>query len=667
MKNSNDKKNKIIKIILVVATLGFIVNSIFSLTNDMRDDVKISDNYTQIYTDINNNKVASVVMLEKKTGVREITVTPVSGAIYKLTGSIRDEKLINELVSKNIKTKVEEEPPPSWFSSFFYSWGPTVFFLAVWIFVMRKMMSGSAGGKGLFSFNKSKAQLIDPSKIEVGFKDVVGCDEAKREVQEFVEFFKNPELFQKLGGRIPRGLLLTGPAGTGKTLLVKVLAKESQVPFFHMSGSDFVEMFAGVGASRVRDMFETAKKVAPCVLFIDEIDAIGGKRNQGSFSGAGGDEREQTLNQLLVEMDGMGTHSNIIVVGATNRPEVLDPALLRPGRFDRQVVVSLPDVIGRESMLKTHIELNKVPIGIEVDLHRIARGTPGFSGAEIANLINEAAIFAGRRKGNFVEQVDLENAKDKIMMGPERPSLAMTEEDKRETAYHEAGHTVIAKTLKNSDPIYKVTIIPRGRALGLTQQLPDKDRFSYKKEYLLDRITILMGGRAAELVFCDTLTTGASNDIAVATSTVRSMIMEWGMSSLGPIGFASREQSHLGSSLQTNNLSETTMLEIDKEVSRIVNEEAEKAIQILKDNYSRVEAMTDALMEIETLDDWQVENIMNDLHYNDNAGMLVFKANSDKKIKDEKDRKDLRKIKINSKSVENNQNASLVVDIETKL
>ena len=641
MKNSNSKKDKIIKIGLVVAALGLVINSGISLVKGFNNEAKISDNYTQIFNDINNDKIQSVVMVEKKSGVREITVTPTQGEAYKLNGVSRDEKLIDALVSKNIKSKIEEEPAPSWFSTFFFSWGPTIFFLAVWIFFMRKMMSGSAGGKGLFSFNKSKAQLVDPNKLDVRFKDIVGCDEAKKEVQEFVDFFKNPEYFQKLGGRIPHGLLLTGPAGTGKTLLAKALAKESEVPFFAMSGSDFVEMFVGVGASRVRDMFETAKKAAPCVLFIDEIDAIGGKRNQGSFgNGGAGDEREQTLNQILVEMDGMDSHSNIILVGATNRPEVLDPALLRPGRFDRQVVVSLPDVIGREAMLKTHIDLKKVPIAIEVDLHRIARGTPGFSGAEIANLVNEASIFAGRRKSNFVEQIDLENAKDKIMMGPERPSMAMTEEDKRETAYHESGHAIVAKTLKGADPVYKVTIIPRGRALGLTQQLPEKDRFSYKKQYLLDRVTILMGGRAAEEIFCDTLTTGASNDIAVATSTVRSMIMEWGMSSLGPVGFGTREQSFLGGGgLRSNNLSEATMLKIDQEVSRVLNEEAQRAIQILKDNHSRVEAMTNALMEIETLDDWQIENIMNDRHYNDQVGMLAFKAESDKKIQAEKDRR----------------------------
>lgn len=507
---------------------------------------------------------------------------------------------------------------------------------------MRSMMKSSSGGRGLFSFNKSKAQLIDPDKLETTFDDVVGCDEAKKEVQEFVDFFSNPEKFQQLGGRIPKGLLLTGPAGTGKTLLAKALAKQSKVPFYAVSGSEFVEMFVGVGASRVRDMFEIAKKAAPCVLFIDEIDAIGGKRSQGSFGNGGSDEREQTLNQILVEMDGMDTQSNIILVGATNRPEILDPALLRPGRFDRQVMVSLPDVIGRETIVKTHLNLKKVPISIGVDLHKIARGTPGFSGAELANLVNESAIFAARRNSKFVEQIDLENAKDKIMMGPERPSLAMSDEDKRDTAYHEAGHTIVAKLLKDSDPVYKVTIIPRGRALGLTQQLPDKDRFSYKKEYLADRLAILMGGRAAEDIFCNTLTTGASNDIAVATSTARSMVMEWGMSSLGPIGFGSREQSFLGGgSLRANNLSENTMQKVDFEVEKLLNNAADIAHRLLSENKNKVEAMTDALMEVETLDDWQIENIMVNRHYNDNAGMLEFKAVTDKKIQDEKDRRSL--------------------------
>lgn len=642
MNIDKNKNSKFLKMALLCIVTGLLFHSIY--LNFFKDTtkVKISENYSQIFEDLKANKIAKVSMLEKVSGVRDISVTMKdgSGENYLVTGP-RDNKLVESLVAQNIPFFAKPEPEPTFFEKFLLSWGPTILFIAVWVWFMRSMVKGGGNGKGLFSFGKSKAQLIDPDKINVTFKDVVGCDEAKLEVQEFVDFLSNPQKYNQLGGRTPRGLLLTGPAGTGKTLLAKALAKESKVPFYAISGSDFVEMFVGVGASRVRDMFEIAKKAAPCVLFIDEIDAIGGKRNQGSFgNGGAGDEREQTLNQILVEMDGMDSNSHIILVGATNRPEVLDPALLRPGRFDRQVVVTLPDVIGRETMLKTHLNLKNVPLEIDTDLARIARGTPGFSGAEIANLVNEAAIFAARRDSKFVAQRDLEMAKDKIMMGPERPSLAMTEEDKRETAYHEAGHAVIAYVLPESDPVYKVTIIPRGRALGLTQQLPEKDRFSYKREYLRNRITILMGGRAAESIFCKTLTTGASNDIAVATSTARSMVMEWGMTDLGPIAYGSREQSFLGNGgVRANGISETTLLKVDEKVEQILNEEAQRAMDILEENRSRVEAMTNALMEIETLDDWQIANIMADRPYNDEKGQIEFKALADQKAQMEKDRR----------------------------
>lgn len=626
MNIDKNKKSKFFRYALLVIATGLLINSIYSTFFISKDTVQISQNYPQVFQDIKNKNVADVTILEKVSGVRDITVTTKTiengkPSTYVVTGP-RDQKLIDTLVDNEVKFYAQAEPEPGFFEKFLFSWGPTILFIAVWVWFMRGMLKGNNGGKGLFSIGKSKAQLINPDNLNVKFSDVVGCDEAKLEVQEFVDFLKNPDKFRQLGGNVPRGLLLTGPAGTGKTLLAKALAKESGVPFYAMSGSDFVEMFVGVGASRVRDMFEVAKKAAPCVLFIDEVDAIGGKRSSASFGGGGDSEREQTLNQLLVEMDGIDSSANIILVGATNRPESLDPALLRPGRFDRQVVVQLPDVFGRESILRTHINLKKVPYSATVDLAKIARGTPGFSGAEIANLVNEAAIFAARRNSKFVEQVDFEMAKDKIMMGPERPSLALSDEDKLETAYHEAGHAVIAYLLPQSDPVYKVTIIPRGRALGLTQQLPEKDRFSHKKEYLYNRILILMGGRAAEHVFCDTLTTGASNDISVATSIARSMVMEWGMSKLGPIAYGSREQSFLGGSgLRSNNLSDATMLKVDTVVEEMLFNAGQEAINMVEANRDRIEAMAQALMEVETIDDWQIDNIMANRHFNDPIGL----------------------------------------------
>lgn len=626
MKNDEQKK-KLIRGAFIIFLVLFIVNLVTTLNKNDKTSVVVDADYTKFIQEVSEQKIASVTIVEKSRGPRELKVIPKEGMPYSFNAP-HDAGLVKQLVENKVKVNANPEPGPSFLAEFFFSWGPTIFFLVAWIFIMKKMSGG--GGKGLFSFNKSKAQLIDPDKINVTFKDVVGCDEAKQEVQEFVDFLKNPEKFSKLGGRTPRGVLLTGPAGTGKTMLAKALAKESGVPFYAMSGSDFVEMFVGVGASRVRDMFETAKKVAPCVLFIDEIDTIGGKRGQGNFGGGGHDEREQTLNQILVELDGMDTNKGIILVGATNRPETLDPALLRPGRIDRQIVVALPDVNGREEMLKIHSK--DVPLSMNVDLRKIARGTPGFSGAELANLINEAAIFAARRGSKFVEQIDLEKAKDKIMMGVERPSLAMTEEDKRDTAYHESGHAIIAKLIKEADPVYKVTIIPRGRALGVTMQLPEKDRWSYKKQYLLDRIAILMGGRAAEEVFCNTFTNGASNDISVATSTARSMVMEWGMSSLGPVAYGDRNSGFLGGgSINTSGLSPETLRAVDTEVRKIIEEQYERARQMLIDNKARVEAMTNALMEVETLDDWQVENIMRDRHFNDNAGLIEFKAEAEEK------------------------------------
>lgn len=637
VKVNQETRQKIIRAFIIIFGILFIIN-LATAINKANKGVEISQtDYTAFINEVKQDKIKSITIVERKSGPRELKVTQKDEKSFSLNAP-QDASLINQLVEHNVAITTVEEEKPSFLETFFFTWGPTIFFAVMWLFIMKKMASG---GKGLFSFNKSKAQLIDPANIKVTFKDVVGCEEAKFEAQEFVEFLKNPDKFSKLGGRTPRGVLLTGPAGTGKTLLAKALAKESGVPFFSTSGSEFVEMFVGVGAGRVRDMFETAKKVAPCVLFIDEIDAIGGKRGANSMGG-GSDEREQTLNQILVELDGMDTNKGIILVGATNRPEILDPALLRPGRIDRQIVVGLPDVKGRAEILKIHSK--EVPLASTVDLNKIARGTPGFSGAELANLINESSIFAARKGKKFVEQEDMEQAKDKIMMGNERPSLAMKVEDKRKTAYHEAGHAVVAKLLPHADPVHKVTIIPRGRALGVTMQLPHQDRWSYEKDYLIDRITILMGGRAAEEVFCKILTNGASNDIAVATDTARRMVTEWGMSSLGPVAYGDRQgSSYLGGGyMNTSNLSPLTMQKIDEEVFQLVNSEYAHAKKLLEDNRDKVEAMTQALMEVETIDDWQIENIMQGRHYNDNAGLVELRAKADEMERLEKEEEESR-------------------------
>jgi cell division protease FtsH len=469
------------------------------------------------------------------------------------------------------------------------------------------MQGGGRGGA--FSFGKSRAKMLDDSNNQVTFADVAGCDEAKDDVVELVEFLRDPSKFQKLGGRIPRGVLMVGPPGTGKTLLAKAIAGEAKVPFFSISGSDFVEMFVGVGAARVRDMFETAKKNAPCIIFIDEIDAVG--RQRGAGLGGGNDEREQTLNQMLVEMDGFETGQGIIVIAATNRPDVLDPALLRPGRFDRQVVVSLPDIRGREQILKVH--MRKVPLAQDVDPSVLARGTPGFSGADLANLVNEAALFAARRNGRTVDMNDFEKAKDKIIMGAERKSVVMPEEERRATAYHESGHAIIGKLLPKCDPVHKVTIIPRGRALGVTMSLPERDRYGYDKEFMLQQIAMLFGGRAAEEVFLNQMTTGASNDFERATHLARDMVTRYGMTeALGPMVYAENEgEVFLGRSItKTTNTSEATMQKIDLEIRRILDEQYALAIRLLNENRIKVENMVNALMEFETIDADQINDIM---------------------------------------------------------
>lgn len=631
--------NKIYRIIAVLFFL-ILIQNILSTYNKLNQNQVNNINYNAFIEEVKKSNIKEVDIVDSGSGPLELKVSPITGEKYTLYSPANSGLILTDLFSTyKVKSKISPTPEQSFLITFFFSWGPTILFLVVWVFIMKKM---NGGGKGLFNIGKSKANLINPNSIEVTFDSVVGCDEAKQEAKEFVEFLKNPEKFSKLGGVTPRGLLLTGPAGSGKTLLAKALAKESGVPFFSTSGSDFVEMFVGVGASRVRTMFEEAKKVAPCVIFIDEIDAIGGKRGNGISNS--NSEQEQTLNQILVELDGMETNKGIILVGATNRPEMLDKALLRPGRIDRQIVVPLPDVFGREQILKIHSK--KVPMDIHVDLSKIARGTPGFSGAELANLINEATIFAARRNHTLVDHSDLESAKDKILMGVERPSMAMTEEDKKKTAYHEAGHAVIARLVKNADPVYKVTIIPRGQALGVTMQLPEKDRVSHDKEFLEDKIAILMGGRAAEQIFCNTVTNGASMDIQMATNLATSMVTQWGMSKLGPIAFGTMSSNFLGQTgIDNSSLSQDTLHEVNMEIRNIINNEYQRTFDLLSNNKDIIEAMTSALIESETIEDWHIENIMHKRHYKDVVGLETIRKEAI--VREEQQIAD--RLKINSK------------------
>ena len=520
----------------------------------------------------------------------------------------QDLWLVSDLIKNGVTIEAKPEEEQSFLMSIFVSWFPMLLLIGVWVFFMRQMQGGGKGG-GLFSFGKSKARMLDETKERVTFADVAGCDEAKVEVSEIVDFLRDPTKFQNLGGRIPRGVLLLGSPGTGKTLLAKAIAGEANVPFFSISGSDFVEMFVGVGAARVRDMFEQAKKQAPCIVFIDEIDAVG--RQRGAGLGGGNDEREQTLNALLVEMDGFEGASGVIVIAATNRPDVLDAVLLRPGRFDRQVVVPLPDIRGREQILMVH--MRKVPVSPDVKADILARGTPGMSGADLANLVNEAALFAARRSKRFVEMDDFEAAKDKIMMGAERRSVVMPEEERRNTAYHESGHAVVAKLLPKTDPVHKVTIIPRGRALGLTMQLPAEDRYSMDKNRILDTLAVLFGGRIAEEIFMHQMTTGASNDFERATEMARRMVTQWGMSeALGTMVYGENEgEVFLGRSVTTHkNVSEATMQKVDEEIRRIIDQQYALARGLIEANRDKVEAMAKALLEFETLDADQLDDIM---------------------------------------------------------
>ncbi len=519
-----------------------------------------------------------------------------------------DPGLVGDLLNKGVDIEVAEEEKPSILAQIFINWFPLLLIMGIWIYLMRQMQGGG-GGRGVMSFGKSRARMLTEDTNKVTFEDVAGVEEAKEEVQELVDFLRDPSKFQKLGGRIPRGVLMTGSPGTGKTLLARAIAGEAKVPFFSISGSDFVEMFVGVGASRVRDMFVQAKKNAPCIIFIDEIDAVG--RQRGAGLGGGHDEREQTLNQLLVEMDGFEGNEGVIVIAATNRPDVLDPALLRPGRFDRQVHVPLPDIRGREQILKVH--MRKVPLSDDVDASILARGSPGFSGADLANLVNEAALFAARGGKNLVDMEDFEMAKDKVLMGAERRSIVMPERERWNTAYHESGHAIVAKVLENTDPVHKVTIIPRGRTLGVTMQLPEQDQYSLNREYLLSRIAVLMGGRIAEEIFMDQMTTGATNDFEQATELAQNMVSRWGMSdALGPRVYGDNQSEvFLGRDVTTHkNLSDDTAEKVDGEISRIVQEQYDRARNILEKNRAKVEIMAKALMEWETLDSNQIEDIM---------------------------------------------------------
>ncbi len=549
--------------------------------------------FSEFMNQVEKGEVSEVVMQGN-----QIVGKYTNGSTFQTVAPNEDPNLIRIMRENGISIEVTPPEQTSWYLSALISWFPMLLLLAIWIFFMRQMQSG--GGKAL-SFGKSKARLLNESKKKITFKDVAGCDEAKEEVHEIIEFLKEPQKFSKLGGKIPKGVLMIGPPGTGKTLLARAIAGEANVPFFSISGSDFVEMFVGVGASRVRDLFEQGKKNSPCIIFIDEIDAVG--RHRGAGLGGGHDEREQTLNQLLVEMDGFENNDGVILIAATNRPDVLDPALLRPGRFDRQVVVGQPDIKGREAILKIHTA--NVPITDDVQLKTIARGTPGFTGADLANLVNEAALLAARNEKNSVTMADFEDAKDKVMMGVERRSMVITESEKRNTAFHEAGHTLVAYKLPDTDPLHKVTIIPRGRALGVTMQLPKEDQHTYLRSYLYNRLAILMGGRLAEEICLGQMTTGAGNDIEVATDLARKMVCEWGMSDkMGPITYGQKEeQVFLGKDLSSNkNFSDETAKLIDLEVKGLVMDGYNTAKNILTEHLDALERLAQALLDRETLD-----------------------------------------------------------------
>ncbi len=588
------------KNLAVWLVIGIVLMTVFNQFSS-RQTAQTTIDYSQFLDEVKQGHISKVLIQG-----RTLDATTTDGK--KITSyAPSDLWLVSDLLKYNVKVVAKADEEQSFLMNLFISWFPMLLLIGVWVFFMRQMQGGGKGGA--FSFGKSKARLLDESTNQITFADVAGCDEAKEDVSELVEFLRDPSKFQKLGGRIPRGVLMVGSPGTGKTLLAKAIAGEAKVPFFSISGSDFVEMFVGVGAARVRDMFDNAKKNAPCIVFIDEIDAVG--RQRGAGLGGGNDEREQTLNQLLVEMDGFEGTAGVIVIAATNRPDVLDPALLRPGRFDRQVVVPLPDIRGREQILMVH--MRKVPIAPDVKADIIARGTPGMSGADLANLVNEAALFAARQNKRLVDMDDFEQAKDKIIMGAARRTMVMPEEERRNTAYHESGHVLVAKLLTKTDPVHKVTIIPRGRALGLTMQLPEEDRYSQDKERLLQMISVLFGGRIAEEIFMHQMTTGASNDFERATDIARRMVTQWGMSdALGPMVYGENEgEVFLGRSVTTHkNVSEATMQKVDAEIRSIIDQQYGVARKLIEDNRDKMELMASSLLEWETLDAEQINDIM---------------------------------------------------------
>ena len=577
--------------------VGLVLFTVFKQFDKPKDQTQVT--YSQFMDDAKAGKIKRVDVQG-----RTLQVTPADGNKYSII-SPGDIWMVGDLMKYGVQVTGKAEDEPNMLVSALYYLGPTLLIIGFWFFMMRQMQGGGKGGA--FSFGKSKARLIDENSNTVTFADVAGCDEAKEEVFELVDFLKDPQKFQKLGGRIPHGVLLVGPPGTGKTLLARAIAGEAKVPFFSISGSDFVEMFVGVGASRVRDMFENSKKNSPCIIFIDEIDAVG--RHRGAGMGGGNDEREQTLNQMLVEMDGFESNSGVIVVAATNRSDVLDRALLRPGRFDRQVHVGLPDIRGREQILQVH--MRKVPIDPDVNAAVLARGTPGFSGADLANLVNEAALFAARRNKRSVDMKDFEDAKDKIYMGPERKSAVMREEERRNTAYHESGHAVVAKVLPKADPVHKVTIMPRGMALGVTWQLPEFDRVNLYKDRMLEELAILFGGRAAEEVFLNSMSTGASNDFERATKMARDMVTRYGMSdSLGTMVYVDTESESIFGRTNSKTVSELTQQKVDAEIRTLIDSQYALAKSILEQNRDKVEAMVAALLEWETIDAEQINDIM---------------------------------------------------------
>jgi len=589
-----------LKNLVIWLVIGLVLMTVFNQFNT-RQAAQAPMEYSQFLEEVKAGRIAKVTIEG-----RQLKATTNEGK--RVTSySPGDIWLVSDLLKYGVKIEAKPEEEPSLLMNIFVSWFPMLLLIGVWIFFMRQMQGGGRGGA--FSFGKSRARMMDESSNTVTFADVAGCDEAKEDVAELVEFLRDPSKFQKLGGRIPRGVLMVGNPGTGKTLLARAIAGEAKVPFFSISGSDFVEMFVGVGASRVRDLFEQAKQASPCIIFMDEIDAVG--RHRGAGLGGGHDEREQTLNQLLVEMDGFETNEGVILIAATNRPDVLDPALLRPGRFDRQVVVPRPDVKGREEILRVHAR--RIPLAPNVELKVLARGTPGFSGADLANLVNEAALLAARQNKKLVEMLDFENAKDKVLMGVERRSMIISDSEKRTIAYHEAGHALVADFLPGADPLHKVTIIPRGRALGLTLQLPMDDKYNYSREYLINRITILLGGRTAEELVLNQQTTGAADDLEKATEMARKMVCEWGMSDkLGPLTFGKNEEHiFLGREVaRQKDYSEQTALAIDAEIKRLVFESSARARQILEENLEKLHALALALLERESLDSEEIARIL---------------------------------------------------------